>query len=157
MIYSWGGPQETLTSTLNLKAHQTVIPSFPHTIKDAIIIVRSLGFCYLWVDAFYIIQNDENDEAKEIEQMGQYYKNATIIISACKTSSVNDGFLEDRPLKHACCLPMYLPTGNGNIWLRQDLDRMHRPGWDIDRLDTRAWAFQETVLSPRLLRLAQQS
>lgn len=152
LSYIWGGPQEILTTTLNLEAHQIVIPSFPRTIQDAISVVRSLGFRYLWVDALCIIQNDENDKAKEINQMGQYYKNATITISACKTSSVNDGFLEDRPIRHACCLPMYLPTGNGNIWLRKDLDKMHRPGWDKDRLDTRGWAFQETVLSPRLLR-----
>jgi hypothetical protein len=152
LSYSWGGPQETLTTTLNVEAHQIVIPSFPHTIQDAITVVRSLGFRYLWVDAFSILQNDENDKALEIEQMGQYYKNATITISASKTSSVNEAFLEDRPLKHACCLPMYLPTGNGNIWLRKDLDWRNRPGGDIDRLDTRAWAFQETVLSPRLLR-----
>ncbi|KAH7319033.1 heterokaryon incompatibility protein-domain-containing protein [Rhexocercosporidium sp. MPI-PUGE-AT-0058] len=152
LSYIWGGPQEILTTTLNLEAHQIVIPSFPYTIQDAISVVRSLGFRYLWVDALYIIQNDENNKAKEINQMGQYYKNATITISACKTSSVNDGFLEDRPIRHACYLPMYLPTGNGNIWLRKDLDEMHRPPWDKDRLDTRGLAFQKTVLLPRLLR-----
>jgi hypothetical protein len=141
-----------MTTTLNLEAHQTIIPSFPRTLQDAATVVRSLGIRYLWVDAFCIIQDNENDKAKELDQMGKYYKNSTITISACKTSNVNDGFLEDRPLEHACCLPMYIPTGNGNIWLRKDLDEMHRPGWDMDQLNARGWAFQETILSPRLLR-----
>jgi len=55
-----------MTTTLNLEAYQTIIPSFPRTLQDATTVVRSLGIRYLWVNAFYIIQDNENNKAKEL-------------------------------------------------------------------------------------------
>lgn len=79
--------------------------------------------------------------------MGLIYKNSSLTIVAASAASANDGFLEDRPIPDMCQLPLRLPDGCfGQIWLKfawqNHLD---------EPLDARAWALQESLLSPRLL------
>ncbi|KAF2689128.1 heterokaryon incompatibility, partial [Lentithecium fluviatile CBS 122367] len=62
----------------------------PQTIRDAILMTRSLGVFYLWIDALCIIQG--SDDRCESARMADVYGNACFAIIAARTKSVNDGF-----------------------------------------------------------------
>ncbi|KAH6714839.1 heterokaryon incompatibility protein-domain-containing protein [Leptodontidium sp. MPI-SDFR-AT-0119] len=149
LSYPWGGPQEIKTTTATLSRWRLGIPidTLPPTLQDAIAVTRDLGFRYLWVDALCIIQDDTEDKVAEINRMGTIYKNSTLTIAAANTTSVRESFLSPRPIPATWSVPYLLPNGKfGNLWISAgQLKVISSP------LDTRAWALQESLLSPRVL------
>lgn len=65
----------------------------PKTITDAIRFTRKLGIKLLWVDSLCLIQDEEEEVAKEIAKMHHYYGNACITISAAVAASCHLGLL----------------------------------------------------------------
>lgn len=98
LSYVWGGDQPYKTTQTNLNRYQNEISvsTLSKTIQDAIKCTRKLQVRYLWVDALCIIQDSEDDKAREIEQMTQIYKNSVLTISAAKSKNCFEGFLEPR-------------------------------------------------------------
>ena len=95
------------------------------------------------------MQDDEKDKSHEISLMPEVYSHAVVTIAASVASSVQDGFL-DRRAAVDCIFPeMWAvdPLGFGYVLglvqTRYDHDTLP--------LDTRAWAFQEELLSSRIL------
>jgi hypothetical protein len=118
--------------------------SLPKTIQDAVRLIRCLGFRYLWIDAFCIIQDSEADKLHEINEMGTIYKNAALTIAAASAESVNEGFLEEVPPPQHCIIPFRLTNGHmGNVYFGNASSE--------SPLDLRAWALQEVVMSSRIL------
>jgi hypothetical protein len=135
LSYCWGGPS---TNTLRKETYPTLlsdkpIQTLPRTIQDAIHVTQKLGIRFLWVDSLCIIQDDEDDKATQILQMADIYKGAQVTIAASSASGCTKGFLsglEQSPVK----------------------DRLYQIESRVqDPLDSRAWAFQERLLSRRLL------
>jgi hypothetical protein len=54
----------------------------PNTRRDAIQVIRVLGYKYIWIDAFCIIQDNEGDKSHEIGKMGQVYRHTLFTIYA---------------------------------------------------------------------------
>jgi hypothetical protein len=52
-----------------------------------------LGYKYLWIDAFCIIQSDETDKARELVKMDDIYRYALFTIYAKGLSSSKSGKL----------------------------------------------------------------
>lgn len=153
LSYCWGGPQDNVTTAATLESHRSSmqIEKLSQSVQDAIAVTQSLGIRFLWVDALCIMQDDVGDKAAEISAMGEIYKNATVTIAAASSASANEGFLEDRPIPDVCQLPLCLPNGHcGKIWLRGARMPPAEP------LEGRAWALQESLLSPRLLYYGKQ-
>ncbi|KAF4818407.1 hypothetical protein CGCSCA5_v005169 [Colletotrichum siamense] len=67
------------------------------TIRDAMITTYELGFEYLWIDALCIVQDDEEFKAKELQKMGDIYRNAAFTIVPSASADVREGFLKRRP------------------------------------------------------------
>ncbi|SJL15802.1 uncharacterized protein ARMOST_19307 [Armillaria ostoyae] len=65
LSYVWGCEQLHCTMGQNLESYIKGIPLeyIPKTIMDAITMTQDLGFQYLWVDAFCIIQDSKDDKA----------------------------------------------------------------------------------------------
>ncbi|RDW73687.1 hypothetical protein BP5796_07129 [Coleophoma crateriformis] len=157
LSYCWGGDQEFKTTKTTLAANQERMPfnRFPQTIKDAILTTRKLGIDYLWVDALCIIQPDDDeddslsvDKMKELEQMGNIYNLASITIYAASATKVTDGFLQVRPRTNSINFPFFTSAGTmGKI----QVEWQNRHSTIQNTLDSRAWCFQEAVLSPRKL------
>ncbi|KFA60137.1 hypothetical protein S40285_09600 [Stachybotrys chlorohalonatus IBT 40285] len=124
----------------------------PQTITDAMEVCREIGDRYLWVDALCIIQDDDRDKALQIRAMGVIYGSAVLTIAA----TCGDGA--------EASLPGVTP-GSRNIIQRTEIVQGHRLAnrpWDFTRSvseskwNTRAWTFQERVLSKRKLFLTPQ-
>ena len=54
----------------------------PKTIRDAINLTRQIGLDYLWVDALCILQDDREDQARQIKHMGHIYETSILTIQA---------------------------------------------------------------------------
>jgi hypothetical protein len=157
LSYCWGDPQyQLITTKSNLRLHLRGWPSaqfLPKTFADAIRVTRHLGVQYLWIDALCIIQDDEMDKLEQIEAMSDIYRNSILTISASLATGVSEGFLSSgKPLKAAAQIPLLISNSidpkHGLIFLRGDWVPI---SISDEPLYSRAWTFQEAVLSPRVL------
>jgi Heterokaryon incompatibility protein (HET) len=57
-------------------------------VGDAVRVTKTLGLRYLWIDRLCIVQDDEEDWARESSQMCNIYEGAVLTISADESTSV---------------------------------------------------------------------
>ncbi|KAK4455295.1 heterokaryon incompatibility protein-domain-containing protein [Podospora aff. communis PSN243] len=152
LSYCWGGDQPMKSEKKRVAEFMEGISyeKLPRTLQDAVTVCRHLRVRYLWVDAICIIQDDEVDKTQQIAQMPTIYKNGYLTIIAGSASNTAQGFLGDRLEPHAETLAFDLsyrcPDDQiGRVTL-VELNRINS-----DPLDSRAWALQERLLSPRTL------
>ena len=157
LSYCWGSEQTYVLTSENIELLMRGLEEhlLPQTIRDAMAVTRTLGFQYLWVDALCIMQDSDNPAArfdmdKELARMYDVYSNATMTIAAACASSVTDGFLYDRhaPKHKVYDIPLRLKAEHFitcRIKEHENYNDLQEP------LNTRAWTFQEQMLSPRLL------
>ncbi|ERF74707.1 hypothetical protein EPUS_00837 [Endocarpon pusillum Z07020] len=152
LSYCWGDRQSLYCSSRNIDssgAWNGHISSLPAAFQDTFSIARELGFRYLWIDSLCIVQDDNDDMKREILQMPLIYKNAELTICASSTESCREGFLQSRPDYSEYQIPVKFPDGRGGtVYL--DSHKCWLPP-ATEPLGTRAWAYQERLLSPRLL------
>ncbi|VUC38142.1 unnamed protein product [Clonostachys rosea] len=152
LSYCWGGPQQNQLTLANLNSYEIDIPwdDLPNTLKDAVIATDRLGGRYLWIDSLCIIQNDDNDKAREIGLMAKVYTHSMLTIVAGRGDRASDGFLHMR----------VLPSGTTKFLYQHDDGKQghvisifpeimtHERKYEID---SRGWTMQEYILSPRLV------
>lgn len=161
LSYCWGGDQRLKTTRATLGQFEESLPAFatlPATIQDAVTVTHELGLLYLFVDAFCIVQDDEQDMQQQIAQMPQIYGEALVTLLASRAASVDDGFLQRRPsslpntdaerCEVACRLPMRCADGNMDSVV---LLQLTSAGNATDPIHTRAWTMQEQLLANRTL------
>ncbi|KAI1739077.1 heterokaryon incompatibility protein-domain-containing protein [Xylaria scruposa] len=158
LSYCWGGPQPLTANSITIMQlmNGVNISSLPPTIRDAVLTTRRLGFRYLWVDALCIIQDDEADRNREIGKMGQIYRSSTVTIVAAHSRSAMGGFLKpelERTQTPSFPMSVSIPGSsiNGQVTLALALSGMS----PIQPLVTRGWAFQESMLSVRLITFSE--
>ncbi|PVH87652.1 HET-domain-containing protein [Cadophora sp. DSE1049] len=165
LSYCWGGPQAITTTMSTLHSHLEALTlrDCSQSIKDAVIVARGLQIQFLWIDALCIIQDGTSDKLHEIERMGSIYKNATVTIAAANSSSAACGFLQPHLPEQLNELPNSASAQTSkagssdgdsqarssfcNIWYNREPEHNH----STEPLSRRGWAFQEQVLSERLL------
>ncbi|KAK2932017.1 hypothetical protein FoTM2_006474 [Fusarium oxysporum f. sp. vasinfectum] len=119
----------------------------PQTILDAIKVTKELGIRYIWIDAICITQDDKDDKARIISNMGTIYANAVLSIMASSNVNPTDG-LPGVGIPRSQEQSIEKLQGVTLAVAFQDARQRYS---DIeDRLwNTRAWTFQERVLSRR--------
>lgn len=125
---------------------------FPKTLSDAIKVCRKVGMRYIWIDALCIIQDDPEDKAKQISQMGRIYKDATFTIMAASARSVSEGFLDNAKVDAPeAKLPFHIDEDSfGAVFVRSCYSS--NPYFlDKEPIFNRAWTLQETLLPSRIL------
>ena len=157
LSYCWGGPQPVTLTTLTMTdmLRGVATSTLPATIQDAITVTRKLGLRYLWVDSLCIFQDSTSDKDAEIAKMDQIYKNARLTISAASAERCQDGFLARRswrgdfsPSTSYSSIPFACPNGKtGNVSLRESMIYYSQ----MEPLNRRGWALQESILSSRVL------
>lgn len=158
LSYCWGGDQVYKTTSERLPAYSLSIQwdILPKTIQHAVKVTSALDIKYIWVDSLCIIQDDDNDKAREIASMPNIYNEATVTIVAAAAKSAGEGFLYDRDPQaltgSTFKLPFKCPDGRmGSVFLT-DIGKLE---FD-EHIDTRAWTLQESYLSKRILRFGKK-
>jgi hypothetical protein len=102
LSYCWGKSLAYTTTTSNLTSHKQEginFPELPKTLQDAVIMVRYLGFGYMWADCLCIIQDDKKDWEHEAANMANVYSNACLTIAATRANHCDEGFLQPRKIR----------------------------------------------------------
>lgn len=139
LSYLWGQPEGITEQSLPAKQ----LP----TIEDAITVTLRLGFRYLWVDRICIDQSSVMDKDVLIKQMGQIYASAHLTIIAAAGLDPTYGLpgvsqprqetsARAEQIGPVSLVELCTPTANGLL----------NSTWA-----TRAWTFQEGILSKRRL------
>lgn len=173
LSHCWGKTHVIQTTKENLSERMKGIEwdDLPRTFQDAIIITRSLGIRYIWIDSLCIVQDDIHDWNKESVRMAAIYSNSSINIAATGASDSLGGCLSPRSLKHSVprCEIKSFPIethkdfSKPSIFVRPSLESVHHrystnssyitdlPDSLTAPLLSRAWVFQERYLAPRTL------
>ncbi|KAI1127583.1 heterokaryon incompatibility protein-domain-containing protein [Nemania abortiva] len=138
LSYVWGSGSAPIFSDV-------VPPNQPKTIEDAIQVTKTLGLRYLWIDRFCINQQIAEEIEEQVPKMDVIYNNSelTIIVAAGEDPDYGIPGIRDRAPSQ--------PHGKvGNYYLVSTMDdpvlNILRSKWA-----TRAWTYQEGILSRRRL------
>ena len=155
LSYVWGRRK---TFYLTRSNHSTLLSKgalrhnwdkIPCTIRDAIVLTARLGFRYLWVDQLCIVQDDEENKSKHIQQMYSIYANASITIVAADGEHADHGLKGIRGGSGGPRSPQeildFSPLGK-IIMSPTSLEYCEKPMYF-----SRGWTYQEYHLSNRLL------
>jgi hypothetical protein len=158
LSHCWGQLPVLQTTSLTLAAFQTQIPweELPRTFQEAISFTHRLGCMYLWIDSLCIVQDSVNDWRHEGSKMASIYKSASLTLAATRSSDSKGGCFVKSKAGHLSRGWKYTdPRDNTyEIHTRQALDHVEFMKWRLP-LSTRAWAFQERLLSPRVLHFTE--
>jgi hypothetical protein len=161
LSHRWGQGLSLKTEVKNLAQHCEELPlnKLPQTFKDAILVTRGLGLQYLWIDALCVIQDSLSDWLVESSHMNYVYKDAAITIAAEAAASSSAGILTSitrrsggsrQAVKAKCHSERHAIEGSIFFHTAGLVDPIRGP------LSDRAWALQEDVLSPRVLRFTEE-
>ncbi|GAB1318643.1 hypothetical protein MFIFM68171_08853 [Madurella fahalii] len=119
----------------------------PRTILDSVVLVRKLGLRYLWVDSLCLVQNDTEDLQRGVMVMDHIYERSWLTIVAACGHDANSGLVGmhdgDREMEF---LVREITPGTF-LGVCFDVDAHLK--WSV--YESRAWTFQEHVLSRRIL------
>jgi Heterokaryon incompatibility protein (HET) len=145
LSYVWGPSQPT---TLSQAEFATRLPSsgVPVVVEDAMLVVKGLGYRYLWVDRYCIDQWDSEAKESQIKNMHHIYEGACITIVAAPSSSADKGL----PGVGGSPRQQQINAVIGQRRLVSTSPHVSVPLGDSTWI-TRGWTYQEAILSRRCL------
>lgn len=169
LSHCWGISQTCVTAHATpedtestLQARKKGIPwnTLPKTFQDAITLTSLLDISFIWIDSLCIIQNDAEDWAIESAKMADIYEYASLTLSA--TASAGDSYgCFSKSFSTSRSLPVSLPedVGTCEIAVRKPITHWDTIGQSEMHarfpLMSRGWAFQERLLSRRVLHFSE--
>ncbi|KAK3670883.1 hypothetical protein LTR78_009161 [Recurvomyces mirabilis] len=163
LSHCWGKTKKPVTTSINYEAYLKDIPmtTLPPTFYDAVTATRKLGFRYLWVDCFCIVQDSKQDWERECSQMARIFANAAVTIAGPEAENSDAGFLFPRPTPafEPIDFPLELSNEGEADTIRLVAMSPEDVGGDTTGvgsegdapLRSRAWVLQERLLSHRNL------
>ncbi|KAF5020564.1 hypothetical protein F66182_7396 [Fusarium sp. NRRL 66182] len=168
LSHCWGEKQiiTTKQATLEDRKRRINIAELSNTFRDAIRLTRRLEVQYIWIDSLCIIQDDIQDWKIESAKMASIYSNAHLTIAATHSSNGDGGLYKETP-----DFEVSGTTQEGDEYslvFRQRIDHHLNLSTEPDRSEagpgilghgtiahhpllTRAWVYQERLLSPRIV------
>ena len=126
----------------------------PRLISDAILVTKSLGFRYLWVDRYCIPQGkteeDKIEKLTQIQAMDAIYANSRLTLVAAAGSNPDYGF---PGVSKQRITPLKTNIGQTILIHRKYERDTKEPFKDIENSpwNSRGWTFQEWFFLPRKL------
>jgi hypothetical protein len=152
-----------LTTTIaNLHQRKEGIPwdDLPRTFQDSIVTCIKLGIEYLWIDFLCIIQDSGDDWRRESANMAMTYGNAFLTIAASAAADSTEGCFRTARLDSHSIKINKADGEEASLYVRRSLPHFNHSHLIRDNnlwpLMRRAWAFQERLLSPRVLHYGPQ-
>jgi hypothetical protein len=161
LSYVWGQDTNDFLLTTNSpgwargpsgKAYFPLPEDLPATLVDALAVVRTLGFRYLWVDRLCILQDDPTEVHSEIHNMSAIFSNAAICIIAAAGNGAHSGLPGISTSRSRFTLePIPLRSSTGQICRVGILPPSISHAVEESEWAHRAWTYQEFKLSRRCL------
>lgn len=166
LSHCWGDSEYLAkTTSLTLERNKDNIPwdMLPKTFQDAVRFTRWLGIRYLWIDSLCIIQDSNEDWLEESAKMVDIYRGAFLTLAATASSSDDGGlFHRQAPADQTRRVFWYSSAGIPyNFYIRPQVSHCILTRYYIETpknfpLLSRAWVYQEVLLSPRVIHFAEQ-
>lgn len=163
LSHCWGSQLTCTTTTSNLSQRMQGVawPELPRTFQDAIRFCARLGIFYIWIDSLCIIQDDPDDWQVHSSQMADIYQNSFITLSATSAADGSVGCFPEQAALQRGWSTKFQPSINEiyemvirreltHRWAHNTVTKQENP------LLSRGWAFQERVLSPRVLHFCKE-
>ncbi|KAH7083881.1 heterokaryon incompatibility protein-domain-containing protein [Paraphoma chrysanthemicola] len=119
--------------------------------RNAVAVARSLGVLYLWIDSLCIVQDDDEDKAAQISAMGAIYSNSYLTIAADCGGDHTESIFSSRSWRWQAHEES-LKKWNGSLQTIYFRERPSHGQLSWSGIFTRAWCFQERLLSRRVVR-----
>lgn len=160
LSHCWGLEQIITTTMAALDQRKQGISwdELSNTFQDAITLTRTLGFRYIWIDSLCIIQDSTEDWQVESAKMASIYSNSYLTIAGTKSRNGLGGLFSSTP---DYCVTGTTPEGeNYCLYFRERIDHqidniLESAGMTSSEkyypLLSRAWVYQERMLSTRVL------
>ena len=153
LSYVWGEGKPYTTKLSNIMLHRNHgglernLSELPRVFHDAFNLVRCLGVRYLWIDSLCIVQDSSRSWGLNSRVMDLIYGNAVLTICAA------DGVDSSTPLKamHPKAHDARQISIDCAPRVRLMVSRPPEIGIRASKWNTRAWTFQERLLSKRCL------
>ena len=159
LSHCWGGQCEKTLTVDSLKDFEEglLLSSLPKTFQDAIIVTAKLSVSYLWIDALCIVQDsvDSLEWRQEASIMGDIYANSCFTLAATTSPNSQSGLLHQRnplsvwPCRLTATWECFVP---GELVVSVEAGARDS---EMKPLGDRAWAFQEWLLSKRLIHFSK--
>jgi hypothetical protein len=147
LSHSWGQLQTLLLTKDRFQSMVTeiVFGDLDKTFRDAITLVKTLGFRYIWIDSLCIIQDSDDDWQIESSKMDLVYSNALFNIAATAAEDGSAGLLADRDFVSTQSVVVIIPrySSEPQLLMYHSVDGLLEKG----PLNARGWVVQERLLS----------
>ncbi|KAF4987869.1 hypothetical protein FGRMN_10109 [Fusarium graminum] len=174
LSHCWGSTGIRLKTTKStIKDHQRAISfqELPKNFQDAVVITRSIGIRYLWIDSLCIVQDDTEDWQVESSKMSYIYHSAYLVLAASQAANSDEGFLDRRQAPTTSTLYQIrvrdepvrigqirnLDSTVSKIYVqslglsRHGTELRHHSTAVYSPLNRRAWVLQENILPSRIV------
>lgn len=148
LSYIWG-PTMASYHASNLLSTE-LSESLPRTVQDAMLLVERLDEQYLWVDTLCIDQGNLEEKQDIVAHMGCIYRNAyaTIVAASAEDSSIGISALY--PSSRRAEAPLKMKSKHNAFSLLPSKPQLEGLV-EICKWSSRAWTFQERLLSRRCI------
>lgn len=160
LSHCWGAKlPKCLTTRDTISDRRAGIPweIIPPTFQNAIHVTIGLGISYLWIDSVCIIQQDPQDWSQEAGKMFHVYQNADVTLCAGYAVDSDGGLFHHTDahtqfkLATFCDGTKDIPIYIAKLWEGLPYHPYDMVNETQRPLFTRAWTFQERLVSPRSL------
>ncbi|KAF4625468.1 hypothetical protein G7Y89_g12697 [Cudoniella acicularis] len=170
LSHCWGShktPTTLIKDNLDSLVKGSLISGLPQTYQDAILVTKRFGIRYLWIDSLCIVQDNADDWRRESSKMAEVYQNSYLTIAATCSAGGEEGIFTAPQPSYATKTFEFSNKGSETHIYGRQLFPHHR--YDLlgdstapsdfsntSPLLSRAWVYQERLLSPRVLHFMQE-
>ena len=157
LSHRWGSRPTVLLESTTRYEFKVKIPvaQLSLTFQDALAAVLRMGFSLIWIDSLCILQDSQEDWAKECQLMADIYERATLNIAATAFSSSDQGLFVTKRSRNPRPLTVEVAISELADHMVGTYDLIHEGAWkarvDDAPLNRRGWVMQERFFSPRIL------